>query len=44
MGVLCGLAVAVAGVLFLLLADGSIAKWCQKALGVEENADPPDSR
>jgi putative Mg2+ transporter-C (MgtC) family protein len=44
LGVLCGRAVAVAGVLFLLLADGSIAKWCQKALGIEKKADPPDSR
>ena len=50
LGVLCGLAawkllvVAVAGVLFLLLAGGSIERWCQKALGIEEKADPPDSR
>ena len=50
MGVLCGLAdwkllvVAVAGVLCRLLAGGSIEKWCQKALGIEERADPPDSR
>jgi hypothetical protein len=49
LGVLCGLAawllvVAVAGVLFLLLAGGSIEKWCQKALGIVERADPPDSR
>ena len=50
LGVLCGLAawkllvVAVAGVLFLLLAGGSIEKWCQRALGIEEKADPPDSR
>ena len=50
LGVLCGLAawkllvVAVAGVLFLLLAGGSIEKWCQKALGIEEKADPPDPR
>jgi putative Mg2+ transporter-C (MgtC) family protein len=50
LGVLCGLAawkllvVAVAGVLFLLLAGGSIEKWCQKALGIAEKADPPDSR
>ena len=38
------LVVAVAEVLFLLLVGGSIERWCQKALGVEENADPPDSR
>ena len=50
LGVLCGLAawkllgVAVAGVLFLLLAGGSIEKWCQKALGIAEKADPPDPR
>ena len=50
LGVLCGLAawkllvVAVAGVLFLLLAGGSIEKWCQKALGIVEKAYPPDSR
>ena len=50
LGVLCGLAawkplvVAVVGVLFLLLAGGSIEKWCHKALGIEEKADPPDSR
>jgi putative Mg2+ transporter-C (MgtC) family protein len=50
LGVLCGLGawklvvVAVAGVLFLLVAGGSIEKWCQKALGVVEKADPPDSR
>ena len=50
MGVLCGLAdwkllvVAVAGVLFLLLAGGSIENWCQKALGIEEKADPAGSR
>ena len=50
LGVLCGLAawkllvVAVAGVLFLLLAGGSIERWCQKALGIEEKADPPESR
>ena len=50
LGALCGLAawkllvVAVAGVLFLLLAGGSIEKWCQRALGIEEKADPPDSR
>jgi uncharacterized membrane protein YhiD involved in acid resistance len=49
-GVLCGLGawkllvVAVAGVLFLLLAGGSIEKWCQKALGIVEKAEPPDSR
>jgi hypothetical protein len=40
LGVLCGLAVAVAGVLFLLLAGGSNEKWCQ----IEEKADPPESR
>jgi uncharacterized membrane protein YhiD involved in acid resistance len=40
LGVLCGpaawklLVVAVAGVLFLPLAGGSIEKWCQKALGI----------
>jgi uncharacterized membrane protein YhiD involved in acid resistance len=44
LGVLCGLAVAVAGVLFLLLAGGTIEKWCLEALGIEEKADPPDSR
>ena len=50
LGVLCGLAawkllvVAVAGVLLLQLAGGSIEKWCQKTLGIEEKADPPDSR
>ena len=50
LGVLCDLAawkllvVAVAGVLFLLLAGGSIEKWCQKALGLEEKVDPPGSR
>ena len=50
LGVLCGLAawkllvVAVAGVLLLLLAGGSIEKWCQKALGIEEKVDPPGSR
>ena len=50
LGVLYGLAawkllvVAVAGALLLLLAGGSIEKWCQKALGLEEKADPPDSR
>jgi len=50
LGVLCGLAawkllvVAVAGVLFLLLVGGPIENWCQKALGIEEKADPPDSR
>ena len=38
------LVVAVAGVLLLLLAGGSIEKWCQKALGIVEKADPPDSR
>ena len=48
-GALCGLAdwmllvVAVAGVVFLLLAGGSIEKWCQ-ALGIEEKADPLGSR
>jgi hypothetical protein len=30
--------------LFLLLAGGSIEKWRQKALGIEEKADPPVSR
>jgi len=50
LGVLCGLAawkllvVAVAGVLFLLLAGGSIEKWCQKALGIVEKADLSGSR
>ena len=50
LGVLCGLAawkllvVAVAGVLFLLLVGGPIENWCQKALEIEEKADPPDSR
>jgi uncharacterized membrane protein YhiD involved in acid resistance len=50
LGVLCGLAArkllveAVAGVLFLLLAGGSIENWCQKALGIEEKVDPSDSR
>jgi len=50
LGVLCGLAawkllvVAMVGVLFLLLAGGSIEKWCQKALGIVEKADPHDSR
>src|SRR5262245_62843556 len=50
LGVLCGLAawkllvVAVAGVLFLLLAGGPIEKWCQNALGIEEKPDPPGSR
>ena len=38
------LVVVVAGVLFLLLAGGSIEKWCQKALGIEEKAGPPNSR
>ena len=38
------LVVVVAGVLLLLLAVGSIEKWCQKALGLEEKVDPPDSR
>ena len=38
------LVVAVVGVLFLLLAGRSIEKWCQKALGIGEKADPPDSR
>ena len=38
------LVVVVAGVLFLLLAVGSIEQWSQKALGLEEKADPPDSR
>jgi hypothetical protein len=38
------LVVVVAGALFLLLADGSIEKWCQKALGLEEKVDPPGSR
>jgi hypothetical protein len=42
LGVLCGpaawkpLVSVVAGVLFLLLAGGSIEQWCQEALG------PPD--
>jgi uncharacterized membrane protein YhiD involved in acid resistance len=50
LGVLCGqaawklLIVAVAGVLFLQLAGGSIEKWCQTALGIVEKADPPDPR
>ena len=50
LGALCGLAawkrlvVAVSGVRFLLLAGGSIERWCQKALGIVEKADPPDSR
>ena len=50
MGVPYGLAawkllvVVVAGMLFLLLAGGSIEKWCQKALGIEEKAGPPNSR
>lgn len=50
LGVLCGLAawkllvVAMAGVLFLLLAGGPIEKWCQKVLGIEKKADRPDSR
>jgi hypothetical protein len=49
LGVLCGLAawkllvVAVAGVVFLLLAGGPIERWCQKALGIEEK-EPPGSR
>ena len=49
MGVLCGLeawkplVVVVAGVLFLLLAGGSMENWCQKVLKIEEKADPPDS-
>ena len=49
LGVLCCLAawkllvVAVAGVLFLLLAGGPIEKWCQKALGIE-TADAPETR
>jgi putative Mg2+ transporter-C (MgtC) family protein len=49
LGVLCGLAawkllvVALAGVVFLLLAGGPIERWCQKALGIEEK-DPPGSR
>ena len=38
------LVVALAGVLLLLLAGGSIEKWCQKARGIEEKVDPPDSR
>jgi hypothetical protein len=38
------LVVAVAGVLFLLLVGGSMERRCQKAMGVEENADSPDSR
>ena len=38
------LVVAVAGVLFRLLAVGSIEKWYQKALGLEEKVDPSDSR
>ena len=38
------LVVVVAGALFLLLAFGSIEKWCQKALGLEEKVDPPGSR
>jgi uncharacterized membrane protein YhiD involved in acid resistance len=48
-GVLCALAawkllvVAVAGVLLLLLAGGSVENWCQKVLKIEEKADPPDS-
>ena len=50
LGVLCGLAawkllvVAVAGALFLLLAGGSIEKWCQKIPGIVEKADLPDFR
>jgi hypothetical protein len=50
LGVPCGLAawkllvVVMAGVPFLLLAGGSIEKWCQKALGIEKKADIPDSR
>src|SRR5262245_36052296 len=50
LGVLCGLAawkllvVAMAGVLFLLLAGGPIEKWCQKVLGIEKKPDRPDSR
>ena len=49
-GVLCDLAdwkllvVAVAGVLCRLLAGGPIETWCQKTLGIEENADLRDSR
>ena len=38
------LVVAIARVLFLPLAGGSIEKWCQKALGIEEKAGPPGSR
>ena len=50
MGVLRGLAawkllsVAIDGVPFLHLAGGPVEKWCQKVLGIEEKADPPDSR
>jgi len=50
LGVLCGLAawkllaVAIAAVLLLLLAGGPAEKWCQKVLGIEENAGPPGSR
>ena len=50
LGVLCGLAawkllvVAMAGVLFLLLAGEPIEKWCQKVLGIAKKADPSDSR
>jgi putative Mg2+ transporter-C (MgtC) family protein len=45
-GVLCGLAawMLVPGALFLLLAGGSIEKWCQKALGIVEKADLSGSR
>jgi uncharacterized membrane protein YhiD involved in acid resistance len=48
--VLCGLdawkllVVAVAGALYRLLAGGPIETWCQKTLGIEENADLRDSR
>ena len=38
------LVVVVASVLLLLLAVGSIEKWYQKALGLEEKVDPPGSR
>jgi len=38
------LSVAIDGVPFLHLAGGPVEKWCQKVLGIEEKADPPDSR
>ena len=38
------LVVALAGVLLLLLAGGSIGKRCQRALLIEEKVELPDSR